>query len=156
MPRPERHIGIGTECGKIVFRYFDHGARFHLVAVLPPRVAPQDEAPYGVSESFVLVAVGHGARLRLYLVAGIAHRDGETALAEHQHVVRHAAHGGDPHLRTGAVLRGAGAIQHIELIVGRLALPGLRARPHSTLRRQAWWRSVQPGFNINESGFKDE
>src|SRR5579883_3640558 len=37
------------------------------------RGRPQNELPHRVGEAFVLVAVGHRARLRLHLVAGVAH-----------------------------------------------------------------------------------
>src|ERR1700730_13742706 len=59
------------------------------------RGLPQNELPHGFGEALVLVAVGHCARLRLHLVAGVAHGDGKAAFAEHEDVVRHVADGGN-------------------------------------------------------------
>ncbi len=58
-------------------------------------LSPRMKRSHRLGEAVVLVAVGDRARLRLHLVAGIAHGDREAALAEHQHVVRHVADGGD-------------------------------------------------------------
>src|ERR1035437_260010 len=49
----------------------------------------QNKLLHRFGEALVLVAVGHRARLRLHLVAGVAHRDGKAALAEHKDVIRH-------------------------------------------------------------------
>ena len=58
--------------------------------------AVQDEPLNRFCKALVVVGVGDAMRLPLDLVAGIAHGDTEAALAEHQHVVRHVADGGDP------------------------------------------------------------
>src|SRR6185437_6101659 len=60
---------------------------------LPAMSYLQDELSRCLGEALVLIAVGHGGRLRFDLVAGISHGDGEAALAEHQNIVRHVADG---------------------------------------------------------------
>jgi len=49
----------------------------------------QNELSNRFCETFILVTVGHRARLRFYFVAGVAHCDGKSALAEHKDVIWH-------------------------------------------------------------------
>src|ERR1700694_3828793 len=49
----------------------------------------QNELSNRFCETFILVAVGHRARLRFHFVAGVAHCDGKSALAEHKDVIWH-------------------------------------------------------------------
>lgn len=71
--------------------------RFVLVSGWPgwlPRRA-QDVLLDRLREAFVLVGRRYPARRALHLATGVAHRDGQPGMGEHEDVVRHVPDGGD-------------------------------------------------------------
>src|SRR5450759_4080656 len=89
----------------------------------------QNELPHRFGKALVLVAVGYHARLRLYLIAGVAHGNGKAALAKHEDVIRHVPHGGD---LLGRNVQKPGQGSHdcslVGLRVGNVEIIRLRAR----------------------------
>ena len=51
----------------------------------------QDEPFDRLGEAFIVIGIGHQVGLRLHLLAGIAHRDAQPAVAEHQQIIWHVA-----------------------------------------------------------------